>query len=79
MDITNFISWFLNVVSSIFSDVFGILNNITFAGTSLLKFMLTIVILSTLLPVLLTIANSQSIGRVAKSEKVTKKGEKNDK
>lgn len=74
MDITNFMTWFLSEVVKIFTFVFSTLDNITFMGTSLLNVILTIVILSALLPILLTIARSS---RVSRSGHV--KGEKYDK
>lgn len=61
MDITNFMTWFLNQVIRIFTYSYNTLDNITFMGTSLLKVSLTIVILGTLLPILLTIVNTQGI------------------
>lgn len=61
MDITNFMTWFLNQVIRIFTYSYNTLDRITFMGTSLLKVSLTIVILGTLLPVLLTIVNTQGI------------------
>lgn len=61
MDITNFMTWFLNQVIRIFTYSYNTLDRITFMGTSLLKVSLTIVILGTLLPILLTIVNTQGI------------------
>ena len=68
MDITNFIQWFVGQVVSIFTSCFTILDSITFMGTSLLKVILTILILSALLSVILTIGRSSSnvAGRVEK-------------
>lgn len=77
MDITDFMAWFVSQVVSIFTKMFNILDNITFAGTSLLKVMLTISILSALLPVLLTIVNNP--GKLgSKSERVKPNERTND-
>ncbi len=70
MDITNFMSWFVNQVVSIFSWFFNTLDSITFAGTSLLKVSITIVILVPLVGVLLTLTKNSSI-TVSKSERVS--------
>lgn len=87
-DITSFMTWFISEVVKLFSGFFNILDSITFFGTSLLKLSLTILILSALLPIVLTIANSTSF-IASKSEKVfrsidsyknsNRKGEKSEK
>ena len=61
MDITNFMTWFLNQVVRIFTYSYNTLDSITFMGTSLLRVSLTILILGTLIPILLTIVNTQGI------------------
>lgn len=61
MDISNFMTWFLSQVINIFTYTFNTLNSITFMGTSLLKVILTITILGALLPVLLTISQTQGV------------------
>lgn len=72
MDISSFMSWFINQVISIFTKCFNILDNITFGGTSLLKVLVTIMILIPLLSVVLTLFyNASSTGyRSGRSEKV---------
>lgn len=70
MDITNFMSWFVNQVVNIFSWIFSTLDSITFAGTSLLRVSITIVILVPLVGVLLTLTKNSSI-TVSKSERVS--------
>ena len=75
MDISAFMSWFINQVISIFSKCYTILDSIQFGGTSLLKVIITIVILVPLLSVILTISQSVSvIGQ--KSERIREKREK---
>lgn len=76
MDITNFMTWFINQVVDIFTFVYSTLNDITFMGTSLLKVILTIGILGALLPVILTLIQRQSIGYEQRSYKERKS--KND-
>lgn len=75
MDISNFMSWFLNQVVSIFSWFFGILDSITFAGTSLLKVSVTIVILVPLVGVFLTLFKSD-FSITTYSERVSDKNDK---
>lgn len=55
MDITEFITWFISQVVNIFTWCFNLLDSITFAGTSLLKVIVTIIILVPLLSVVLTL------------------------
>ena len=57
-DITEFMSWFISQVVDMFGELFSILDSITFAGTSLLRVMLTLLILGSLLGVILTIGQS---------------------
>ena len=57
-DITDFMTWFVSSVVDMFSEFFSILDSITFAGTSLLRVMLSILILGSLIGVILTIGQS---------------------
>lgn len=70
-DISSFMIWFINQVLSIFGSVFSILDGISFLGTSLLKFLLTILIISSIINILLTISKTGSIrsGRVRDNSK----------
>ena len=75
MDISGFMSWFVNQVITIFTKCFNIMDNLQFGGTSLLKVMITIAILVPLLSVILTISQSVSvIGQ--KSERIREKRER---
>lgn len=82
MDISNFITWFINEIITMFTSLFNILNNITFANTSLLKVIITIGILGALIPVILTIAPSgmynrgESAGKDIKREREKEKRRK---
>lgn len=70
-DISSFMTWFINQVINIFKFCFDILDSITFSGTSLLRVFLTILVLSVLIPVVLTIA--KGVDYVGfKSERVKK-------
>lgn len=78
MDISSFMSWFVNQVITIFTKCFNIMDNLQFGGTSLLKVIITIVILVPLLSVILTISQSVSvIGQ--KSERIREKRERTKK
>jgi len=78
MDISNFINWFINQVINIFSWAFNLLDSITFNGTSLLKVIITIIIIGVLIPVILTISQNVSvIGQ--RSEKIKEKRNGKDK
>lgn len=77
MDITAFMTWFVSQVVSIFSKVFNTLDNITFSGTSILKVLVTIMILSALLGVVLTLSKDVSVIG-SKSERVKEKKTKKD-
>lgn len=58
MDITEFMTWWLSQVLQLFTKIFNLLDSIQFMGTSLLKVILTILILTVLIPVILTISKS---------------------
>lgn len=69
MDITEFMTWWLSQVVRMFTYFYNLLDSIQFMGTSLLKVILTILILSVLIPVILTISRSTNfIG--SKAEKI---------
>ena len=74
MDISNFMSWFVQQVVKIFTWAFNLLDSITFGGTSLLKVTITISILVPLLMTLLTVSRNSSV-TVARSDRVNSKKE----
>lgn len=77
MDISNFIIWFITQVVNIFKWFYNLLDSITFCGTSLLKVLVTIVILVPLISVVLTInQNVNVIGN--RSERIRNKKERVD-
>ena len=75
MDISGFMSWFVSEVIGMFTWAFNILDSITFAGTSLLKVLVTIMILVPLLGVVLTLSQSVSVMGY-KSERIEEKRER---
>ena len=76
-DISSFMSWFVSQCVSIFSWFFSTLDSIRFSGTSLLKVIFTILILSSLLPVLLTlVSNTDRV--VSRVERYKSKSRKED-
>ena len=58
MDITNFMTWFVQQFVILLSQLLTLLDSITFAGTSLLRVCLGITILGAALPIVLTIAKT---------------------
>lgn len=58
MDISNFMSWFIQQVVRIFQYTYTTLNNITFGGTSLLKVIIFINIIIPFLYLVITIPMS---------------------
>lgn len=60
MDISKFFTWFLDEVVKLFVFVFNLLDRITFAGVSLLQFILWCLILSAIIPIVFSIARTQS-------------------
>lgn len=80
MDITNFMSWFIGICVEMFTWVYNTLDSITFYGFSLLQFCISILIISTIIPIILTTAQNQSIrsercGKTSKSERSEKNEE----
>lgn len=75
MDITNFMSWFLNQAIKIFTWFFTTLENIKFMGTDLLTFSLTILILSSFTMVIFTFSPSVSVLAGKASKSISKKRE----
>lgn len=76
MDITNFMTWFINQVINLLSYIFNLLNNIKFMGTSLLKVILTVQILAIIIKILLTISENTG-GYIERVDKKIKKIKKN--
>lgn len=60
MDISSFFTWFLDMFIAVIAKCFGYLDRITFAGVSLLQFILWCLILSAIIPIVFSIARTQS-------------------
>ena len=77
MDISNFMTWFINQVVNMFTELFNILDSFKFLGTSLLGVIVTIVVLIPLLNIVLTISKiTNFIG--SKSEQVKRSKERSN-
>ena len=61
MDITNFITWFVNQILNIFTWCFNLLNNITFYNISLLQYIISLLILGVILEILFTLVSSNGV------------------
>lgn len=61
MDITNFITWFVNQILNIFTWCFNLLNNIRFYNISLLQYIISLLVLGVILEILFTLVNSNGI------------------
>lgn len=61
-DISNFMAWWINQVARIFLYTFTTLDNIQFAGTSVLRVMVFVVILSALINIMVTTPGILSSG-----------------
>ena len=77
MDISVFMTWFINQVINMFTEIFNTLDSFKFLGTSLLGVIVTIVVLIPLLNIVLTISKSTNfIG--SKSEQVKRSKERSN-
>lgn len=72
MDITNFMTWFINQIINIFTFIFNLLDSIEFMGTTLLKVILFIQILAIIIKILLTVSKNTG----SNIERVNRKDEK---
>ena len=77
MDISNFMTWFINQVVNMFTEIFNILDSFKFLGTSLLGVIVTIVVLIPLLNIVLTISKSTNFV-ASKSEQVKRSKERSN-
>ncbi|MDE5889051.1 MAG: hypothetical protein K2H20_03430 [Bacilli bacterium] len=77
MDISNFMSWFLNMFLGIIKFIYDTLDSITFSGVSLLQYFITVLVLIPILTILFTLVTSEKIWD-SQSE-VSKKKKESDK
>lgn len=75
MDITEFFTWFMNQFINIISWALGTLNSITINGISLLMITITIVIIGTIIPILMTIPQIERV-KVIEKERTSKNDNK---
>ena len=66
MDISSFFNWFLDMFIGVITKCFSLLDRITFSGVSLLQFILWCLILSAIIPIIFSVARTQS-GRLSHS------------
>lgn len=78
MDITEFMTWWINQVIIIISKCFQILQNIEFMGTNLLAVITTIIIIGVALPVLLTLPTGGIETIINTGERIKPRKEKDE-
>ena len=61
MDITNFITWFIESILEILTWCFNLLNNITFYNISLLQYIISLLVLGVILEIIFTLVSSNGI------------------
>lgn len=68
MDISSFITWFVELFMSLFRSFFGTLRGIQFLGTNLMDFMLSVFIMSAVFPLLVSVARNGAgtVGKVVR-------------
>ena len=72
MNITGFMEDFIYSFYSIFVDCFAILDSISFRGTTLLEYIIAVVIIGTILPILLTLVRGHVVGNKRDYKKARK-------
>lgn len=61
MDITSFITWFIEEIIKLFTKCFNLLNSITFYNISLLQYIISLLILGVIIEILFTLVSSNGI------------------
>lgn len=61
MDITSFITWFVENILNIFTWCFNLLNRITFYNVSLLQYIISLLVLGVILEILFTLVSNNGI------------------
>lgn len=81
MDISSFITWFVELFITLFQSFFATLRSIQFLGTNFMDFCLSVFIMSAVFPLLVSVARNGA-GRVGKvvhdSERANLKRGKSD-
>lgn len=78
MDITDFMTWFINLFVNFLKYIYNTLDNITFAGTSLLKFSIFCVLIYPIITMLFTLISNRSLYQNSKNDTKNRKGDKKD-
>ena len=61
MDITSFITWFIESILGILTWCFNLINNITFYNISLLQYIISLLVLGVILEIIFTLVSSNGI------------------
>lgn len=72
MDITNFVSSFITEMVSLFSYVVNTLDTIEFFGFSLLSYIITLFIISSVVPLVISIVQKVGVRRGSRSRRSPK-------
>lgn len=75
MDITEFFTWFMEQFIRILTYCINVLNDIKINGISLLMIILTIAIIGTIIPIIMTIPNVEKV-KVIQKERTSKNDNK---
>lgn len=78
MDISRFMNWFLNQIVGLVSYFFSLLSDITFNGTSLLEFIINLIVIGLCLDLLVISARTRRVKNESKSSGKASEGENND-
>lgn len=78
MDITEFMTWWINQVVRIMTYIFNLLQSIEFMGTNLLAVITTIIIIGVALPVLLTLPTGGIETIIGTGERIKPKKQKDE-
>lgn len=73
MDISRFMSWFLGQMVGLVGWTFDILDSITFNGISILDFLIGVLLLSVIIPILITLVKSRRTPNSRESSKASSK------
>lgn len=73
MDITNFMTWFINLFVDLLKFVFNTLDSITFNGTSLLRYSIFVVLIIPIMTILFTLVSNRNVYRNIKNDIKTRK------
>lgn len=80
MNITTFIDWFISQFLTLFTFIFNTLDNITFHGTSLLGYSITLILMGVIITTLTTLPKREKLktGRSLGKNESNSKSNSND-